>query len=171
MRDVGDMFACGSTARAVRQPQACEPLGKPGGSRAFSADDEYRRNAAEALCEPPAFGLRHFCEVTNGSEFVCLSGETGSDRRMVRTTLDPKPTCEALNLQCKLIIQPPVSDMVWHLMLLRSFEFGPCRREIDRTMLHVRLRTPLDTFGCRFGSGLSRVGTGRRTGSCGIGRP
>ena len=75
MRDVGDMFACGSTARAVRQPQACEPLGKPGGSRAFSADDEYRRNAAEALCEPPAFGLRHFCEVTNGSEFVCLSGE------------------------------------------------------------------------------------------------
>ena len=70
MRDVGDMFACGSTARAVRQPQACEPLGKPGGSRAFSADDEYRRNAAEALCEPPAFGLRHFCEVTNGSEFA-----------------------------------------------------------------------------------------------------
>jgi len=39
-----------------------EPPGKPGGSRAFSVDglnkdDEYRRNAAKALREPPSIRL------------------------------------------------------------------------------------------------------------------
>ena len=77
-----------------------EPLGKPGGSRAFSADalilgvvcfevesrryptvswsmnkdDEYRRNAPKRSVSRQAFGLWHFCELTNGSEFFCLSG-------------------------------------------------------------------------------------------------
>ena len=61
-----------------------EPLGKPGGSRAFSADGPLKRlwlrdghekrNTCERMNSPQAFGLWHFCEVTNGSEFVCLSG-------------------------------------------------------------------------------------------------
>src|SRR6266849_9082720 len=57
-----------------------EPLGKPGGSRAFSADGllkrlwlrdgHVKRNTCERMNSPQAFGLWHFCEVTNGSEFA-----------------------------------------------------------------------------------------------------